>query len=175
VTGQVSTADWTSTVQSDRWWRWNGGQRIPFVGSEVWLSSHRWCGQGWLKSAFFRRYLGLTEVPGRKPCLKLTMATPAGTVSSLGASSWHAPVAPPRAPGETLDSACRIGQRRHHGVVPFLEALSRSLVESPKRHDGVQVGGRLEQGLPGRNVRRQRRFLVVFFRFGLAPPLTRRP
>jgi hypothetical protein len=40
---------------------------------------------------FFRRYLGLTEVPGRKPCLKLAMATPAGAVPSLGASSWHCP------------------------------------------------------------------------------------
>jgi hypothetical protein len=25
VTDRVSTVDWTSTVQSDRWWRWNGG------------------------------------------------------------------------------------------------------------------------------------------------------
>jgi hypothetical protein len=75
-----------------------------------------------------------------KPCLKLTMATPAGAVSSLGASSWHYPC---------FDLACRIGQRRHRDVIPSLEALSRSLLESPKRHDGVQVGGRLERGLPG--------------------------
>jgi hypothetical protein len=64
VTGQASTADWTSTVQSDLWWRWNSGQRIPFVGSKVRLSSGLCCGQGWLKSAFFQQFLGLTEVLG---------------------------------------------------------------------------------------------------------------
>jgi hypothetical protein len=92
------------------------------------------------------------------------MATPASVVCSLGASSWHCLCCPTTSAGETLDLACRIGQRRQHGVVPSLEALSRSLVESPKRHDGVQVGGRLERGLPGRNVRCRMRFLVVFFR-----------
>jgi hypothetical protein len=58
VTSRASTAEWTSAVQSDRWWRWNGGQRTLFVGSEVRLSSHRWFDQGWLKSAFFGDFWG---------------------------------------------------------------------------------------------------------------------
>jgi hypothetical protein len=41
VTSRASTVDWTSTVQSVRWWRWNGGQCIPFVDNEVRLSSCR--------------------------------------------------------------------------------------------------------------------------------------
>ena len=37
----------------------------------------------------------------------------------------------PRAPGETLGPACRIGQRRRLTVVPFLKALLGLHVESP--------------------------------------------
>jgi hypothetical protein len=48
--------------------------------------------------------------------------------------------------------ARRVGQRRHHGVVSSLEALSWLLIESPGWQDGVQVGGRSEHGLVGRNV-----------------------
>jgi hypothetical protein len=58
VTGRASTADWTSTVQSDRWWRWLGGQRTLFVGSEVRLSSRQWFGQGWLVSSSFGDFWG---------------------------------------------------------------------------------------------------------------------
>jgi hypothetical protein len=153
VTGRASMADWTSAVQFVRWW-WNGGRRIPFVGSKVWLSSCLWRSQGWLNSAFFWRFLGLAEVPGRR----LRVSFP-----PWGHRHGTARVAPPRAPGETLDSACRIGHQRHHGVVPSLEVLSRSLVESPEGHDGVQVGGRLERWLPVHNVRCRRRFLVDIF------------
>ena len=40
---------------------------------------------------------------------------------------------PPRAPGETLGSACRTGQRRRLRAVPFLKALLELHEKIPKR------------------------------------------
>jgi hypothetical protein len=103
VTGQASVAGWTSIVQLVPWWRWNDGLCNPSSAQDR-LSSRQWCSQGWLKIAPFRWILGLTDVSGRKPCMKLTTVASAGVVSSLGASSWHCPCPPPppRARGKPL-------------------------------------------------------------------------
>jgi hypothetical protein len=45
---------------------------------------------------------------------------------------------------------------------PWSRCLGR--LESPEGHNGVQIGGRLERGLPGHNVRCRRCFLVDIFR-----------
>jgi hypothetical protein len=39
----------------------------------------------------FSAIFGVNGGAGLKPCFKLTMAMPAGDVSSLGALSWHCP------------------------------------------------------------------------------------
>lgn len=67
---------------------------------------------------------------GRKPRFLLVTATPAGAVFLLGGVVMAEPAASTRAPEKTLDPAFRIRRRRHHGVVPFLEALPGLLVGS---------------------------------------------
>jgi hypothetical protein len=77
---------------------------------------------------------------------------PGGIVMAL-------PMPPSLSMGETLDLARLIGQWRHCGVVPSLEALSWLLVESPEWQYGVKVGSHSEHGLMGCIGHRWRHFL----------------
>jgi hypothetical protein len=86
--------------------------------------------KGWLKTALFRWTSGRSDGPGESLAFcwrrrRLWVPSP-----PWGRRHGSTRASPHWAPGETFDLACRIRQRRHRSVVPFLEALSRLLMKS---------------------------------------------
>jgi hypothetical protein len=74
--------------------------------------------------------VGVDDRAGWKPWVMRTMATPAGTVTSLEASSWRYSFFPASTNGGNPRAGLRFGQRRRACIVSSLGASPRWFVES---------------------------------------------
>jgi hypothetical protein len=90
----------------------------------------------WLSSGLFKRF-EVDRSVGRIPCISWRQKA-CGLFPPWCRYHGTSRATPPQVSEETLYSN-QIGQRRHHGVFPSLDALSRPPVDSPKRQYGVQV------------------------------------